>query len=374
MGKSKKRKIEEDPTRSDSDDETYDEKPERASRPRPSRAPLKKKAKRPRQTYARDDSEFDSEVDSEESLDPPSPMPEVELDERTGRPKRASARKTVRYQDPDSDEAELVRPEETDLAEEAEEHPPSPKRKPGQILKLRLTTKLPSAASTRTTRAGSRPTSRRGQSGEPLSAGTRRSSRLHHDDTETILALSDSGNHSTIVRAGTRSPDLLPKRSTRSGKSLPQPNISPIREEDEQVDLEAESQRLENAPEKAESTASRTQPSSRPRLSPGNGDAILSVEDSDPERVQEMEKSASKKSVNEEETASQAEELTAEHIIQVARMGEDEPAHVQAADVEADDGDDEDDVPLSRGRRGTRKVDLDSLALGRLFVNDFERC
>lgn len=336
-----KRKLE-DPTKSDSNDEDYNEKVERTvkntAKQRSSRGSKKRPPKKRRR---RDDDDDDDDDDDESDLpasdedsdeesfeeEEPAEKEEVEFDERTGRPKRSSTKKSVKYDvDDNSSEDEE---EEEPTGKQAE----SKQKGKGQhpILKLKITPQPTSATSARTMRGGSMPRGKRGPSGEPLSAGTRRSARLHHDEQVPIVALSDSGHHEIPVRPETRSPEGRPRRSTRGGKGLKAPATSAIFEEEE----EAASVRVDQPAEGPTSSPVRRQPSDT-----AAPEGMLSVEDSDPERVQEMQ-------------MTNPHELEEEH-----EAGED-TAQAKESEVKAhDEGDDEDDQPVSRGRPSSAKVPI----------------
>ena len=226
-----KRKAEDfDPTKSDSDDSTYGvsarsgrSKPSRSQRARPAR-------KRQRRQYDGDDSEEISDASevSEPSVESEQEEEEIEVDEKTGRPKRKAAKKRPTYQESDGEES---------LVEESTEETRTPKKKPGKkslMVKLNVRTPQPTPgpATRRSTRArsgsaGTRPTS------SEIHFGTRRSSRIAHDDSEAMVALTDSGRHADVIRPGTKSPELGPERSRRGGKSVKPLPTSVVYEEDE---------------------------------------------------------------------------------------------------------------------------------------------
>lgn len=230
-----KRKIEEfDPTKSDSDDSTYGASSSRAVRSKPSRSQKGKPArKRQRRQYDGDDSEDISDASeiSEASLEEEEAEEEeeqVELDERTGRPKRRAAKKRPTYQESDEDE----------VMEESAEDFVAPKKKTGKSsllvkFKIPTTQPTPGPARRRSTRARSGSVSARPASSEAQAQGARRSSRIAHDDTEPIVALTDSGRHEDIIRPGTRSPEPGQARPRRGGKSVKTLPTSIVYEETE---------------------------------------------------------------------------------------------------------------------------------------------
>ena len=213
-----KRKIEDfDPNKSDSDDSTYGASSTRPARPRPSKSLLNKPSrKRQRRDYDGSDDLSDDEDDLSEDSFHEEPRIEEEAtnyDEATGRPKRKSRENRKTYQEPDS---------EDDIEDSAPEPVATPakrrKTKQSKIVKLKLTLPPNRNATRRSTRARSSSVTAR-----PTSAGnflgTRRSSRIAHDDSEPIVALTDSGHHANVVRAGTRSPPSGgPFRSRVGGK------------------------------------------------------------------------------------------------------------------------------------------------------------
>ena len=224
-----KRKAEEfDPNKSDSADSTYGasargrSKPSKSQRARPAR-------KKQRRQYDGDDSEELSEESeiSEASLASEPEEEEVEVDEKTGRPKRKAAKQRPTYQESDDD----------DIEEESVEETKTPKKKPSKrslMVKLNVRTPQPTPGPTarRSTRARSGSIGTRPASSE-AHLKTRRSSRIAHDDTEPIVALTDSGRHADVVRPGTKSPELGPERPRRGGKSVKALPTSVVYEEEE---------------------------------------------------------------------------------------------------------------------------------------------
>ncbi|KAI9675126.1 MAG: hypothetical protein M1817_001534 [Caeruleum heppii] len=220
-----KRKLE-DPTASDPEDENYDSGADRQTRRKPSTNQRTRPAKRKRTKYGSDDispseddslaeESFEDEIEEEE---------DVEIDERTGRPKRNSTKKPLNYVESDDNSDDI----DDNESEEPEEE------RPKKVIKLKIRTpKTTPAAPSRTTRAGSSGRGRRGPSAEPLSSGTRRSGRLHNDEHEPIIALTTSGRHAQIIRPATQSPEREPPRSTVGRKGIKAPAASAIFEEEE---------------------------------------------------------------------------------------------------------------------------------------------
>lgn len=212
-----KRKIEDfDPNKSDSADSTYGasasgharSKPSKGQRNRPSR-------KRQRREYdGSDDMSDDGDDISEESIheEPRIEEEATDYDDVTGRPKRKAKENRQTYQEADS---------EDDIVDSASEQVITPKRRrtnQSKIVKLKITPRPTTARTRRSTRARSGSVSAR-PSSAGLASGTRRSSRIAHDETEPIIALTDSGHHANIVRPGTRSPPSGgPPRRSVGGK------------------------------------------------------------------------------------------------------------------------------------------------------------
>ena len=230
-----KRTLEDfDPTKSDSDDSDYDAS---TVRPRGTKASKIHRAKpvrkRQRTTYGGDASEDISESDvAEDSYEQEESEVELpEIDSRTGRPVRKAAKKRVAYQESDEDSEEFMKTVESAAEEESSRK--NQKQQQSRILKLKVGT--PQQPTRRSTRARSGSVSaRRPPTAEP-SSGTRRSSRIAHDDTETMVALTNSGHHADIVRVGTRSPEGIPRRALKGGKGLKRPPASAIFEDEDEA-------------------------------------------------------------------------------------------------------------------------------------------
>ena len=243
-----------DPNKSDSDDEDYDATSSRPARAKPSKSqrstkPPKRKRKR---SYDDDDGEELSE-DSEQSdvsyelKDEPEP----EVDPRTGRPVRAARKARVTYEESDDeDEIEDPEPSPEPRARRQSTTPKKKAERQTQILKL----KLPKPAETQPAR-GTRARSMSGKkppAADTLPQGTRRSSRIHNDDGETIVALTDSGRHAEIVQRGTRSPEPLVQRAMKGGKGLKKPPApKPIVEEAEESSGQTKTEEVDEPNEAA---------------------------------------------------------------------------------------------------------------------------
>ena len=233
-----KRTLEDfDPNKSDSADSTYDASTARPARTKSSKTHRSKPArKRQRTGYGADGSEDisdGSEASEESYAENDDEQDEVEIDERTGRPKRKATKQRPVYQESDGDsEAFLEAVESPD-----EDERPAKKHKKNKSLVLKLNVRTPQPTpgpAKRTTRARSGSTSAKPiKSGDMLLGGTRRSSRIAHDETETIVALTDSGRHADIIRPGTRSPEGVPQRALRGGKGIKHQPTTAIAEEEE---------------------------------------------------------------------------------------------------------------------------------------------
>ncbi len=231
-----KRRAEFDPNKSDSADSTYSASASRAVRNRaPQNVVRKPPRKKQRRTYG-DGSEdntdeeelgeesFEDEIQEEEE--------EVELDQRTGRPKRQSAKKVVKYEESDDDSANLNLEAESEIEDEVEKKA-KPKGKK-MIVKLNIRTPQQTPApSSRSTRArSSSHGGRRGPTPEPI--GTRRSTRKAHDPHDPIVALTDSGRHAEIIQPSTHGPSSTSSRPMHGGKGIRPPAASVIFEEQEE--------------------------------------------------------------------------------------------------------------------------------------------
>ena len=402
-GRVNKRKVrEENPNKSDSDDETYEDKARRPSRQRSGRTTPKKKKKASRRKARNDDSDDDiadsSEAEEDDlSTNLVSEAEPVELNPVTGRPRRSVRKRPVVYDDGSSDTDELAREDEVeqkqeegkggDEEDEVKEKRLRPRRgakseqapKPTLTLKLKMPEPRPGSSGKRT-RGGSVPGAKRGYSNEPQSAGVRRSGRLHPEDPEPVIALTTSGKHAEVVRPGTRSPEGLPRAAIRGGKSLPASAGSAIYEEDEDEDADGAGNlqelrpKNEDADEGAESghgeddgngggrsglaaeepPSAAAGPSGRQRVSSENGEGILSVEDSDPERAEQMVRSTSKRSLADDDQIASTGAVVLEH--DQDKDAEAEAEAEAAGDGNGDDDDDDDEEPISNGRRRKAKV------------------
>ncbi|KAJ4575658.1 TAT-binding protein-like protein 7, AAA ATPase [Exophiala dermatitidis] len=222
----------------DSADEDYDDRAPGPSKSRSSRsrkqrgAPARKKRRRGYRGSDIDSEDDDIVSDEEDSFDDADDH--VETNER-GRPVRQTTKKAVKY-DVDSDD-------EDDLSKSSSEEPQTPPPRKGKKLIITLKTGNTPARSTRNlrTRSGSYVgTTANSSAPAPGSGATRRSSRISHNEDEPVVALTNSGNHVEVIRAGSRDPEAIPSRAMTGGKGLKYPSKSTIDEEAESAAKEEE--------------------------------------------------------------------------------------------------------------------------------------
>ena len=220
----------------DSNDDDYDDRAPGPAKGKPARrsrgtsSVVRKKIKRG--TYGGSDIESDDEeIDSDD--DGPSsheaseePVTRTE----TGRPARSSAKKTVTYEEEGSeDEDELLR---TSSSSEEEDIPPPAKTRKSLKITLPVSWSPQRPSRSLRTRSGSyggnQPTSAT-MSTNPM----RRSNRLSHDPEESLVGLTNSGNHVEVTRQGSHDPEDIPPRAIRGGKGIKHPSKSTIDEDEE---------------------------------------------------------------------------------------------------------------------------------------------
>jgi hypothetical protein len=234
MSSRTKRKLEAfDPNASDPDDSDYDNTerrgtPQRRRRHRSAPGSKKKGSKRQRRIYNGSDVDNDDdEIVSDDSFTERSSSEEIEINPSTGRSVRQAAKKEIKYEESEEDEIE-------DTPSEDDSPPPRRARSERKSLIVKLT--MPKEGLRRAThsRAASKSVGR----GKTPDVGiTRRSSRLSHDQEDPIVALSDSGKHVNIVRAGSREPEQMPARATRGGKGPRNPQHSIIMEASQEASM-----------------------------------------------------------------------------------------------------------------------------------------
>ena len=254
-----KKTLEEVAQAEDSNDDDYDDKapgPSKkvhSSRTRRRDKPTKKR--RPR--YLGSDVESDDDnLDSDDEVSLESSdqeEEEIETNEK-GRPVRRAVKKAITY-DEASDSAEDSLPSESE--EDIKRKPNSPKKtRKSLIVRLKTSgTSVPSPMPpSRTTRnrSASIGTNQRPTSSSSNPRGTRRSRRLSHDEDEPLVAMTDSGHHVKVVRAGSREPENMPQRPTRGGKGIKYPSKSTIDEEPESgsaLEIMASQEVMESEPQ-----------------------------------------------------------------------------------------------------------------------------
>ena len=225
-----------DPNKSDPEDEDFDVKASRTRSSKVLKGRIKSKPsrKRPRTHYGADGSEDISESDLsalsfdgdvEEQIDEP------EVDPRTGRPVRKASKKHVQYEESDRDSIDFMNSMDSD-GDPGPGHIKKSRKKPSQRQQLIVKLKTPQPAR-RSTRARSGSIGSKRPVTVEASGTTRRSSRIAHDDTEGLFALTNSGNHIEITRPPTKSPEALPARPTKGGKGLKKPPSAIYEAEDE---------------------------------------------------------------------------------------------------------------------------------------------
>ncbi|KAF2764592.1 AAA-domain-containing protein [Teratosphaeria nubilosa] len=253
MSRNTKRKLEAfDPLASDPEDDDFSDtqpasRPQRRGKSKKTSSAKRKPVKRRRETYG--DSDDDIEADSDEISEEEASYSEasdepIERNPRTGRSVRSVAKKQVKYEEPSDEEIEA---EDTDgdpiqptPAARGKRRTPAAAvaaRQQSLIVRLEVPSwKMEGHTVTRPTRSrtGSKGVAKHEPSSRANSAvGTRRSSRISHDEENPLVALTDSGRHETVTRAGTQTPDPQQPpsgRPTRSGKGLKKPPISAIME------------------------------------------------------------------------------------------------------------------------------------------------
>lgn len=237
-----------DPTKSDPEDSDYDASTSRPARSRASKPQRSKPARKRQKTgYGADGSEdiSDSEI-AEDSFEEGTihEEPEPEINPSTGRPVRQTKRRQVTYQESD-EEAEKFLEEDSVV----EERPAKKQKTKRLVVKLNLKTpqSTPGPARRSARPRSSSISTKRPSTAEP----TRRSSRIAHDETETMVELTNSGHHAEIVRPGTRSPEGVSKRPTRGSKGLKHLPSSPIVEEEENSSGRTKDEPEDDAPQQS---------------------------------------------------------------------------------------------------------------------------
>ena len=327
------RTLEEIAQYDDPEDVDYDNAAPGSARPRLSRPKrggeksIRKKQKRVK--YRGSDIESDEEDvesdDEEASFAEETEEEEIETNEK-GRPIRKTAKKSITYEENTSDEDELARSSSVESVQET-------KPKPRKRLIIKLKTGTPSAtpqppARNLRTRSGSTGAKQPAVTARPT-AHARRSSRLSHEAEDTLVRLTDSGNHVEVTRQGSRDPEDIPTRAMKGGKGLKYPSKSTIDEEPESVPTKEEEM------DEPEIKASQHE-----------------VQDSDPQTQGEGEDQMPRLFSDIQEAA-----VADDH--EAAAVESPDPLHHDHAE---DEDDEEDDEPVTRGRatRSSNKRKADS--------------
>jgi ATPase family AAA domain-containing protein 2 len=229
--------LEEVVMQEDSDDDDYDDKEtiQSRSRSKKRRQQGRPSGKRQRTRRGSDDDDLVSDEDEDDlgnaSFSEAEHAPEVVERSSAGRPLRNAAKVPKQYEEPPSSEED-----NDDSPYDSDDAPKMPAKKTVNrrlIVKLKTgTTPVPPARNLQT-RSSSLGGKRPATSSDQHPRGTRRSSRIAHDDEETVVALTNSGNHVEIVRAGSKDPEGIPARAMRGGKGLKYPSKSTIDEEED---------------------------------------------------------------------------------------------------------------------------------------------
>lgn len=313
-----------DPTKSDSEDETYGTS---ASKPQKSRV-SRTQGSSSRRKRRRRHSEGESKEDVVEESDLSAVMTEndIEDDEEveigpSGRPRRRATKKQPKYEESDSEDF-LAAPVEN-------ETPKRKQNKPSLVVTLKTPRPAPTRRSTRA-RSGSignsRPTS-----SHIMSSNTRRSSRIAHDSSEPVIALTNSGHHVDVVRPGTRSPPEM-SRPTKGSKGVKKaPTSSVVYEESQE-------------------SSARTQ----------DEHPLTSITDGGLYRTEIAASREYLRDDEDEEEIQQARtdpDLVDQDDLPSGRVSHDDVAVIPESGAEDDRDDEEDEDPISRPGRSLRQRD-----------------
>lgn len=321
LSRGSKRTFEEAANFEESDDEDYNDKAPRESKTRRTKSSHRgRPAKKKRRAHDDDSDVLDTDeeesaedefVESEQEEEP------VETNEH-GRPVRKAAKAAVTYEEPSSEE------EIASSSHSEDERKAVAKGRPKRLI-VKLKTRGTPAPPVRNLRkrSGSFGGKHPPPSTESRPRGIRHSSRIAGDEEETVVALTNSGNHVEVIRAGSREPEGIPARAMKGGKGLKYPSKSTIDEDED-------------------SGRTKDEPLNEPEIM-ASQDEIL---ESDPQTQGEAE----------EPLPRLVSDLQA-----AAEDSEDELGLVQAEDAGApdsgkEDEHEEDDEPIQRGRtRGSTK-------------------
>ena len=229
-GRPSKRTLEEAVDHEESGDEDYDDRQPSRSHAKKSRGRPTKRRRRTRNSDGSgvDDNSDEISIESFTHSEDEEPVPTNEH----GRPMRRATKAKQTYAESEEDEDDFDRSEDSEDVIQ-----PTP-RKPLKKLIVTLKTGGTPAPPQRTlrTRSASHGGKHPPTPTETNPRMTRRSSRINHDDEETVVALTNSGNHVEVIRAGSRDPEGVPPRAMKGGKGLKYPSKSTIDEESEQVE------------------------------------------------------------------------------------------------------------------------------------------
>lgn len=246
-----------DPNKSDSDDLDYgaaaDEspRPKPSRRSRPSKGAGRKPTKRRKETY--DDGDEEIEVDSDDSEDSFAQSSQheeevLERNPRTGRSVRSVAKKPIHYEDSSDEERDLISDKDDSVTTPAAGRVDRVKSEDKSLrVILPISVKMEGRRVTRA-RTGSRPSVKREPTPLAKSAGgTRRSSRISHNEEDPLVALTDSGRHEQVARPGTATPEpessRRPTRGSKGLKTVPSA-ILEVSQEDQEANQPVESEAL----------------------------------------------------------------------------------------------------------------------------------
>lgn len=325
-----------DPNKSDSADSDYDAATTRPTRRAAKNHRSKPARKKQRTDYGRDGSDGISESepsDASEAFVEENEDETPEVDERTGRPKRKATKERKIYRESEDSGTDLISEEE-----EIERERPRKRQKvvtPGPkklIVKLQLTN----------TRRSTRRQSGSAGNKRPLTAetksGTRHSGRISRDDSEPIIALTNSGRNVEVIRPGTKSPEAMPQRITKGSKGIKKPP-SAIFEGSEESSI-----RTKGEPEDMISNLDRTREIAASR------DDMNDEDDDMPNRfVQQL--TTDSQDVMQEDAQ--------EHDAQI-----DDSAIVPESGEETGGEDEDDQDVLNQPRRGTRRSGSTHVQIG----------
>lgn len=310
-----------DPTKSDSEDETYGTSITKPIKSRSSRSQHGSSSrKKPRQRRSGDDS--DEDIMEESDLSGGLAEEDIEDDEEvevgpSGRPRRKATKNQPKYEESNSDEP-------SEAAVEVEQ---SKKKKSKRSLLITLKATPRSARRNTRARSGSVSNSRP-TSSYNIPSNMRRSSRIAHDETEPVVALTNSGHHVDVLRAGTRSPPPADVRPTRGGKGVKKAPTSSIVYEESQ---------------ESSTRANKGNPGANEPLGEGYREIAASLEDFGDEGEELQQISSDHERAQQED----AETIQAEATDDVAVIPE--------SGAEDDRNEDEDEDPISKPGRTLRQ-------------------